>query len=175
MNTLAWLFRSDNQLDAAEDAAFRAINFLPETGQQYRVCESHTVLGWIYRSKGETKKVIHHFEVALEIASTFNWHVPLCSAHYGLTWVFLKQDRLNDAQAHVELAKSHAVDGAYYLGLVTELQARVWCRQRRLEEARTEALRAVDIYDKLGASMDAKRCKELLDTIELGLNLCELL
>ena len=31
-----------------------------------------------------------------------------------------------------------------------ELQARVYYRQRRLEEARFEVLRATDVYEKLG-------------------------
>jgi hypothetical protein len=41
---------------------------------------------------------------------------------------------------------------AYYLGRTVELQAGVWYKQHRLEEARTEALRAADVYDKLGAA-----------------------
>jgi tetratricopeptide (TPR) repeat protein len=61
---LAFLLRSDNQLDAAEEAAFRAIKLLPEKGNQYRVCESHQILGEIYESKGETEKAIHHYETS---------------------------------------------------------------------------------------------------------------
>jgi hypothetical protein len=33
-----------------------------------------------------------------------------------------------------------------------ELQAQIWYKQDRLEEARSEALRAIDIYQKLGAA-----------------------
>ena len=67
---LAWLMHDDKQLDAAEEAAFRAIDLLPEKGQQSRAGYSHRVLGSIYRSKGETEKAIHHLEVVLEIASS---------------------------------------------------------------------------------------------------------
>jgi hypothetical protein len=38
-----------------------------------------------------------------------------------------------------------------------ELQAWVWYNQHRLEEARSEALRAADIYEKLGAAKDVER------------------
>jgi len=61
---LAWLLDSDKQLDAAEEAASRAINLIPEKGHQSLVCETHRVLGEIYRSSGEREKAIYHFEVA---------------------------------------------------------------------------------------------------------------
>jgi len=67
---LAWPLRDDNQLDAAEEAASRATDLLPEKGQEFRACEAHLALGNVYRSKGETKKAIHHFEAALEVASS---------------------------------------------------------------------------------------------------------
>ena len=42
--------------------------------------------------------------------------------------------------------------------------------QDKLEEARTEVLRATDIFDKLGAAKDAERCMDLLWFIETDLN-----
>jgi tetratricopeptide (TPR) repeat protein len=89
---------------------------------------------------------------ALGIASSFNWHDHLFWAHYALAELFLDEGRFDDAHAHVERAKSHAVNNAYYLGRAMELQARVWYKQHRLEEARSEALRAADVYEKLGAA-----------------------
>jgi hypothetical protein len=38
------------------------------------------------------------------------------------------------------------------------LQADLWYKQDRLEEARSEALRAVEEFEKLGAT---KRCEEM--------------
>jgi len=160
---LAALLGSDNQLDAAEEAAFRAINLLPEEGQQYRVCQSHFALGDIYQSKGEIEKAIHYFEAVLGIAAPFNWNDDLFWAHYRLARLFCNFD---DAQAHVEHAKSHAVDGTYNLGCAMEEQARLWYEQHKLEEARTEVLRAAENFDKLGAAKDAERCRELLQVIE---------
>ena len=162
----ALLLRSDNQFDAAEEAAFHAIALLPEKGEQHRACRSHRVLGDIYRSKGKTEKAIHHYEVALEIASSFNWHDDLFWVHYSLAGLFRDEGRLADAQVHAEHAKLHTAGSAYYLGYVMELQAIVWYDQHRLEEAKSEALRAADIYDKLGAAKDVEDCRELLRDIE---------
>ena len=166
LTMLAFLLCSDKQLDAAEEAAFRAIDLLPEKGQQLYVCESHRALANIYRFKGDTEKAIHHFEVALGIASAFNWHETLFSLHYELADVLRGEGRFNDAHAHIECAKSHSAGNAYSLGHAMELKASVWYRQSRYEEARSEALRAADVYEKLGAAKDVEDCKRLLRMIE---------
>ena len=46
------------------------------------------------------------------------------------------------------------------------LQAWIWHRQRRLEEAKSEALGAVDAFEKLGAANDAKKARLLLQKID---------
>ena len=167
---LAHSLRSDNQLDAAEEAALHAIDLLPEKGEEFRVCESHRALGNIYRFKGDTEKSIHHFEVAIGIASPFNWHDVLFLLHYELAQLLRGEDRLDDAHGHIEHAKSHTAGNTYYLGCAMELQARVWYSQHRLEEARSEALRAADVYEKIGAAKDLEDCKSLLRDIEKGLD-----
>jgi len=167
---LAFLLGSDEQFDAAEEAAFRAIALLPGEGHQSMVCESHHALGGTYRSKGEIEKAIHHYGIAIAIATPFNWHDSLFWAHCKLAGLFCKEARFDDAQAHVELAKSHAVDVKYRLGCAMEEQAWLWYKQHKLEEARTEVLRAADIFDKLGAAKGAERCREYLRVIEMELN-----
>jgi tetratricopeptide (TPR) repeat protein len=167
---LTRLFCDDKQFDAAEEAAFRAISLLPEKGEQYRVCESHRVLGGIYQSKGETGKAVHHFEVAIGIASSCNWPDFLLWVHCDLAVLFRGEGRFDDAQAHIERAKSHTADNAYYLGRVMEEQAWILYKQHRLEEAKSEALHVADIYEKLGAAKDVEDCRELLRDIEEELN-----
>jgi len=169
LDSLASSLSDDKQFDAAEEAAFRAIALLPDEGQQFRVCTCHQTLARIYRSKGEIERAIHHFEVALGIASSFNWHDHLFWIHYNLAGLFRDEDRFDDAQAHLERAKLHAADDAYNLGAATQLQAIVWYGQDRLEEARTEALRGADIFEKLGAGEGMENCRELLRDIENGL------
>ena len=168
--TLAGLLRDDKQLDAAEEAASRAIAVIPEKGNPFPVCQSHRVLGEIHESKNEIGKAIRHFETALEIASPFNWHDHLFWDNYSLGRLSFLQDRLCDVNAHLERAKLHTINSAYNLGRVTRLQARVWYRQGRLKEARSEALDAADIFEKLGAAGDLERCRELLRRIEEGMN-----
>ena len=168
--SLALLLESDNQLDAAEEAASRAIDLLSETDDQFLLCRSHHTLGDIYRSKGETGKAIHHFEVALRIASSFGWHDRLFWINHSLACLFAGEGRFDDAQAHVDRAKSHVVDHAYKLGRAIELQTWVWYKQHRLEEAGSEALRAADIFEQVGATTDLEYCRGLLQHIEAKLD-----
>ena len=163
---LALLLTSDKQLDAAEEAAFRAIHLFPEEGDQFRLSQSHSTLGEIYQSKGETEKAIHHFEIVLAIATSSNWKNDLFLAHYKLARLFCNEGRFNDAQAHFEHAKSHAVDDKYNLGRAMGDQAWLWYKQHKFEEARTGILRAADLYDELGAAKDAEDCRKLLRVIE---------
>jgi tetratricopeptide (TPR) repeat protein len=167
---LAYSLRSNKQFDAAEEAAFRALDLFPEKGEEHRVCESHRILGKIYQSKGDTKKAIHHFEVALGIASPFDWHNLLFCIHCELAKLFRNERRFDDAHTHIKHATSHTVDSTYNLGFAMELRAKVWYDQRRLEEAKSEALRAADIYEKLGAAKNVKDCRKLLQKIERKLN-----
>ena len=163
---LAWLMHDDEQLDAAEEAALSAIDLLPEKGEQSRVCDGHRVLGTIYRSKGKTEKAIHHLEVALEIASSFNMVSDLFWVHFTLADVFSGEGRFDDAHAHIERAKSHAVNNVYNLGRAMQLQALFWCGQCMFEKAKSEALSAADVYEKIGATGDAEDCRALLREID---------
>ncbi|KAF9787212.1 hypothetical protein BJ322DRAFT_708536 [Thelephora terrestris] len=48
------------------------------------------------------------------------------------------------------------------LGRAMEVQAQVWYRQRRFQDATSEALHPMMIYEKLGATRDVKSCRALL-------------
>ena len=164
--TLAWLLCQTGQLDAAEDAGLRVIDLLPEEGEEFRVCQAHHVLGETYRSKRETKKGIHHFEVALGIASSFNMVFELFWVNYSLAWLFSDEGKFEDAQTHVEQAKAHAVNVPYRLARAVGQEARVWNGQCRFEEARSGALRALDMFEKLGAAHDVEITTGLLQQID---------
>ena len=163
---LAWSLLRDGQLDAAEDTAMRPISFLPETGEEYLLCKSHRILGAIYDSKEEKDNAIRHFRTALGIAFPFGWRGELFSIHYSLAKVFCAKGDFYNANAHITQAKSHTADDAYDLGLAMEMQAWIWFRQCKLEDARDEALRVVEIYEKLGAEQDVGTCRKLLRQIE---------
>ena len=108
---LGSLLLTDGQLDGAEEAVTRAIDLLPEKGQEFNVCQGHRILGNTYQSKGNTEKGIHHLEVALEIASSFNWHDQLFRIHCSLAVLFSTEGRLCYAYAYLERAKSHIQSG----------------------------------------------------------------
>ena len=168
--TLASLLRGDGQLDAAEEAVSRTINLLPEKGQEFLVCGSHHVLGEIYESKGETKKAIHHFGVALGIATSINAVDRLFWINYSLAQLYRNQDEFEEAQTHTEHARPHAVNDTYCLARAMEQQAWLWYRQGRFGDAKSEALRALDAFGKLGAAKDAEDTRQLLHQIEAALD-----
>ena len=170
LSILACLLWDDDQLDAAEEIAFRAINLLSEKGHQFRVCQCHRILGHIYRSKGYREKAIYHFEVVLGISSPFDWHDLLFWVHYSLAELFFDEDELDDAHTHIEQAKLHAVDNAYYLGRAMYLQTYLRYKQRQFEEAKSEVLCAADAYEKVGAARDVGNCRKLLQAIQKELN-----
>ena len=163
---LALLLQDDKQLDAAEEAASRAIKILPENGEEWRVCESHVVLGAIYRDKGEKEKAIHQFETALTTASSFGWSNQLFWIHHNLAVLFLDEDDFNKAHAHIEQARPNAVDDPYLLGLAILQQARIYYQQHGLEDSTSGARHALEIFEGIGAQRSARDCKDLLRDIE---------
>jgi tetratricopeptide (TPR) repeat protein len=163
---LAWLLFGDGQLDAAEEAALHAIDLLPKKGRESRVCESHRVLGHVYCSKGDKEKAAHHYQVALGIASPFHWHTQLFWIHHALAVLYSREDEFDEAHLHIERAKSHTADHTYEMGRGMELQAEIWYQQHRLEESRSEALRAIETYERLGAAHSLEPCRTLLQNIE---------
>ena len=162
---LARLLLEDKQLHAAEEATTRAIDLLPEKGQEFRVSQFHALLGNIYRSKGEKEKAIHNCEIAIEMASS-NWHAEQFWPRYFLTELFCDEGAFEDAHTHIERAKSHVVGHEYPLGRAAELLARIWYRQGKLEEARSEVLHAKEIYEKLGIAAGLQKCRNILQEIE---------
>ena len=163
---LARILRNDGQLDVAKEAASRAINLLPDKGEQFLVCKCHRVMGRIYDSKGEPEKAIHHFGVAFEIASSFNWHSRLFWIHFSMAELFFNEGRVEDARTQVERTKLHTANNEYLLARAMWLQAVLWYKQHRFEEAKAEALRAVYELEKLGAANDAEGARKLVRRID---------
>ena len=110
-NLLAPLLHGDRPLDAAEQAASRAMQCLPKTGEEFLLSQCYRILGCTYRSKGEWNMAIHHFEATFGIASSFGWDLELALNHYDLAWLSLglAEDEFDNATTHIEQAKSHVV------------------------------------------------------------------
>ena len=165
---LGRLLYEDRQFDAAEEATSKAISLFSGKGDQFGVCDCHGILGDICRSRGETEKAINHYETGLGIASSFSWGDPQFWNNHSLAWLFFGEKRFDDAHAHIQRAKSHATDNPYKLGRVMELQAWFWYDRRMLKEAKSEALLAIDAYEKIGAAKDLERCRNILREIEVA-------
>jgi tetratricopeptide (TPR) repeat protein len=165
LQQLAVLLLNNNQIDAAEEAASISINLLPDS-EQFLLCQGHRALGDICRSKGEIDKAISHFETALGIASSFDWRGQQFRILYTLAGLFYGQGRVDDAQTHVERSKLYTVNDAYNLGCAMALQARIWDKQGRVEEAKSEVLCAVGMFEKLGTAKELEDCRKFLQDIE---------
>ena len=112
----------------------------------------------------QTRKAINHFEAALSIASSYDWHDHLFWTHCSLARLFFDRSKSDEAHAYVERAKSYVVNDRY-MGRAMAFQARFWHEQRILK-AKSEALRATDIYERTGFTRDTERCRTLLRDIE---------
>ena len=165
---LAHLSLDDQQLDAAKIAVSRAIDLVAEKDQEYLLSQLHEMLGRISKSMGEKKEAIYHVKTALRIASPFNWHTRLFWTHYSLAELYNDGGEFKNANTHIAQAKSHAVDGALRceLGRVTRVQAYVWYRQFRFEDAKSEVLHSVEIFEKLGVAESARISEDLLHEVE---------
>jgi tetratricopeptide (TPR) repeat protein len=166
LQQLARLLTQDNQLDAAEKAASQSINLLQDKANNLGSVKVIISLVIYVSSKGETEKAINHYKAALGIASSSNWDNEQFWILYSLAQLFHKEGKFHDAQAHIEHAKSHTVNNPYLLGRAMEQQAWFWYGEGRLEEAKSEVLCAVGVYEKLGAAKDVEDCRELLQKIE---------
>ena len=167
LRKLAELLYSNKQLDAAEETSFRVIDLLSTgRGDQVHICESHRLLGSIYRFEDDAEKAVKHLEVARGIASSFNWIHRLYFIHYDLARVYYGKGAFDDAQVHVEHAKSYAVDRTYDLGDAMLLEAWLWYEQHRFEKARSAALCAIDALEKVGVTKALGICGALLGLIE---------
>ena len=164
----------DKQLDAAEEAASRAINILLGGGDRFRACAAYRfqactgyrTLGCIYRQKGNMEKAIHNYGIALSIASSLNFRSELFRIHTYQAVLFFGAGQLDNAHAHIEQAKSHAVNDANLLACTSRLQAQFLYQQDMFEAAKSEALRALNTFEKLGAANDAEATRKVLEQID---------
>ena len=167
LKKLASLLREDNQLDTAEEAAIHAIDLIGENGDKFLLCESHRVLGDIYDDKLEGEKAIHHFETASLIASSLDHTVGLFWIHYRMAQVYSGEGEFEDAQTHLDRARSYAADNMYLLAHAGQQQARLWGLQGVFQGASDQALKVIEVFESLGAANDAEATRKFLREIEI--------
>lgn len=86
----------------------------------------------------------------------------------GLARLFSDEGRLDEAQAHLELARSYVVNDAYLLARASLLQAEVRDKLEMPEEAKSEALYALEVFKKLGAQIDVEYTRSFMERIEVN-------
>jgi tetratricopeptide (TPR) repeat protein len=166
LNMIAWLLSRSGQVDDAEKVATRALSLFPEKGQEFLLCQSHRILGEISLSKDKKVEGVRHFKEALRIASPFSWPNHVIWIHHSLALLYSEEGKFDEAQTHVEQAESHAVGNVYLMGRAVLIRAWFSYRQGGFEEARSEALRALDVFQKLGATTGQGICRALLQNID---------
>ena len=163
LSVLASLLCHDGQLDAAEEAASRAMDL---SENQFQLCQCHIRFGEIHQSKGNVEKAIHHFEESLRIASVLNSRDELFETHLALVGLYLEEEKFNEAQTYAEHAKSHVGNDMPLLGCAFLVSARVLSSRNKFKEAKSEALRALAIFEKLGTTALLEEIGEFLEEIE---------
>lgn len=149
----------------------RAINLQGEDQSQLLIYQYHLALGHLYRSKGSRDKAVEHLDAALKIVPPRDWHLEAFFAHFELARLFFEEEgSFDDAHAHLEQAKQYVVKNPFYLTLAMEYQAGIWYCQGRFGEAEPELSRAVDAYEKLGATDHVEMCRKDLSIVRAHAN-----
>ena len=159
---LASLLSKDKQLDAAKEAVSRAMH-LPGNRDQLELHQCRKVLGEIHQSQGSTERAVHHFEESLKIASDLNSHRLLSDSHVALAELYLEEGEFDHARTHAEHAKSHAGDDMYLLGRAVFTNACILNEQIGFEDSKAEALRALAIFEELGATDLVEATRQFLE------------
>ena len=165
LTSLARLLHQGKQLDAAEQVASRAMD-LSENRNQFTLCQCHEVLGAVHQSRGNTEKTIHHFETSLQIASALNFRDRVFEGHLSLAGLYFQEGRFDEACTHVEHAKLHTGNSMLLLGRAFTISACALFGHNRFEEAKSEALRALAVLEKLGIANMVEANRQLLDEIQ---------
>ena len=164
LRRLAQLSKSDSS--AAEEAASRSLDLLRDKDEDLLVCECHQTLGDIYRYHSKIGKAIDHFNTALEIASSHGWQDQQFWIHHSLGGMFFGVRRYDDARLHAERAWIYAVNDVPLLGHAMKLRAIILYSQKKYNEAKSEALRAADVHEKLGDAVGLDVALDYVDLVE---------
>ena len=109
---------------------------------------------YIIQRARERRPAIHHFEAALAVSSSFNQHNALFWSNYSLAKLFSDEDSFDDANAHIERAKSYAVmtHSAWVVRSGSRLTVGINKVEPKKRKPSAEALRALDVYKRLGVA-----------------------
>ena len=169
LHQLAMLYVENHQFDLAEETASRAINLSPYGPCKHDHYELNHILGHGCESRGETEAAISHLEKALGIASSHDWESKQLEIRTCLLTLFLREERFDDAQVHLEAMKLLYSDRIpFFMDDLMAKQADIWLAQGRFEEAKSELSRIIGVHDGIAFSGILEEAKVLLQVIEVG-------
>ena len=87
-------------------------------------------------------------------------------AHHFLTSLYFSREKYDDAISHAEQSKEYAINNAFGMAQAILLQATCYYRQGKLEKAKFEALRALEIFERLGGQEHLEKCRVTVWMIE---------
>jgi len=150
LQCLALSLVHDNQVDAAEEAASRAIDLFPDGLSQSQLREHNHILGHICQCRGDTEAAIDHYMKAIGVAGSLDSQDGQIGILHCLSKLLLDEKRFDDAQIHLEQLKSHAFNNPLHHGMATAMQVGLLYHQGKFEEAISELSRAINFYEKIG-------------------------
>ena len=168
LHRLAFFSIENGQVDAAEEAASRAINLSSGGPSQAQLSDHHYALGHICQRRGKTEAAIDHYVKAIEMARPLNSKVKLRRVIPSLMELLIEEERFDDAQVYLEQLKPDLVGGPVHQGMAMLGQAQIWYHQGKLEEARSKLLRSIDLFEGFGTPPDhVGKIKEVLQEVEM--------
>ena len=69
--------------------------------------------------------------------------------------------------AYLEQAKLHKTNNAHRVLHMVQLQAYILYYQGRIDEAKSEHSHAAEGFEKIGAAMNAERCRKCYNSLEM--------
>ena len=169
--TLAWLARclaELGELDAAIDAARRAVSLAQETGGPYSLAAAHIGLGYSFLMRGDRDAARQALERACTIAGEANLTLLRPQATRMLGSAYLAAGRIDEGASLVRAA-AHEVESGRLLmqqAVVLVVLAEVLLAAGRLEDASKAARAALGLARERGQRGDEAAALRALGEIE---------
>jgi len=117
---LAFVLFDSGWLSAAEEPASRAIDLFLNQGSNLGSAMSPSLGDYI--DTAQEREGRRPFSSSPRLATHSTGAIQLFLIRECLVWLFLNEGRFDDAQSHIEHAKSITIDNEYFLGRATELR-----------------------------------------------------
>ena len=162
LNILASLSYEDEQLDAAEEAVSCAISqpILPAPQFSLQMRHETEVIQVVVRAG------VGAFDVIVCVVESAFVQEQSRQAIMNPKQLVVPAERGGDSESHLEMSRLLPLALGFIYVAKNMMRSFLGPSLREKIEARSEALRAIDAYEKLGAAQDLERCRRILREIE---------